>query len=94
MLAGWTLTIALSILALAGDLPQRPAPRPVASVSHAQCVPGVRSAAAPARPREGAIRPGWELGAPGLREKWEAGERDDFWPYGRSMREVLAASER
>ncbi len=40
------------------------------------------------------IRPDWDLGAPGLRERWEAGERDDFWPYGRSMREVLAGSER
>jgi len=40
------------------------------------------------------IRPDWDLGAPGLREKWEQGQRDDdFWPYGRSMREVLAARE-
>ena len=37
------------------------------------------------------IRPDWDLGAPGLHEKWEAGQRDDFWPYGRSMREVFAA---
>ncbi|MEX0629217.1 MAG: redoxin domain-containing protein [Chloroflexota bacterium] len=36
------------------------------------------------------IRPDWDLGASGLRERWEQGERDDFWPYGRSMREVLA----
>ena len=40
-----------------------------------------------------AIRPDWDLGAPGLREKWEQGQREDFWPYGRSMREVLAARE-
>jgi peroxiredoxin len=39
------------------------------------------------------IRPDWDLGAPGFHERWEQGERDDFWPYGRSMREVLAARE-
>ena len=37
------------------------------------------------------IRPDWDLSAPGLREKWEAGERGEFWPYGRSMREVFAS---
>jgi hypothetical protein len=36
------------------------------------------------------IRPDWDLGAPGLRDRWEQGARDDFWPYGRSLREVLA----
>ena len=35
-------------------------------------------------------RPDWDINAPGMRERWEAGTRDDFWPYGRSMREVLA----
>jgi hypothetical protein len=39
------------------------------------------------------IRPDWDLATPGLREQWEAGQRDDFWPYGRSMRELLAARE-
>lgn len=40
------------------------------------------------------IRPDWDLGASGLRGKWEQGQRDDdFWPYGRSMREVLATRE-
>ncbi|MFV2065237.1 MAG: redoxin domain-containing protein, partial [Chloroflexota bacterium] len=28
-------------------------------------------------------RPDWDLTAPGLREKWAANSRDDFWPYGR-----------
>jgi peroxiredoxin len=37
------------------------------------------------------IRPDWDLAKPGLREKWEAGDREDFWPYGRSMSEVFAA---
>jgi peroxiredoxin len=27
------------------------------------------------------IRPDWDLATPGLREKWDAGERGDFWPY-------------
>ena len=40
-----------------------------------------------------AIRPDWDLGIAGMRERWDAGTRDDFWPYGRSMREVLAARD-
>ncbi|HKZ91086.1 MAG TPA: redoxin domain-containing protein [Candidatus Limnocylindrales bacterium] len=36
-------------------------------------------------------RPDWDITAPGRREQWEAGARDDFWPYGRSMREVFAS---
>jgi peroxiredoxin len=36
-------------------------------------------------------RPDWDITAPEMRERWEAGAHDDFWPYGRSMREVLAA---
>lgn len=39
------------------------------------------------------IRPDWDLGAAGLRDAWLQGERDQFSPYGRSMREVLAARE-
>ena len=39
------------------------------------------------------VRSDWDLGAPGLRELWDAGARDDFWPYGLSMREVLAGQE-
>ncbi len=37
------------------------------------------------------VRPDWDLGKPGLREEWESGRRDDFWPYGLSMREVIAS---
>ncbi|MDQ3937342.1 MAG: redoxin domain-containing protein [Chloroflexota bacterium] len=36
------------------------------------------------------IRPDWDLAAPGLREKWDAGERDAFFPYGRKLSEVFA----
>jgi peroxiredoxin len=36
------------------------------------------------------IRPDWDLGAPGLREEWEREDKSRHWPYGRSLREVLA----
>jgi peroxiredoxin len=39
-------------------------------------------------------RPDWDITRGDLREKWEAGVKDDFWPYGRSMREVFAARDR
>ena len=29
-----------------------------------------------------AIRPDWDLAAPGLRERWEAGDHSAFYPYG------------
>lgn len=38
------------------------------------------------------IRSDWDLGEPGLRESWERGDKSSFWPYGRSMKEVLAKS--
>lgn len=28
-----------------------------------------------------ACRPDWDLSAPGLRERWDAGDRESFWPY-------------
>ncbi len=28
-----------------------------------------------------AIRPDWDLSAPGLHDRWQAGDRDLFWPY-------------
>lgn len=27
------------------------------------------------------VRPDWDLSAPGLRERWERGEGESFWPY-------------
>ena len=39
------------------------------------------------------VRPDWDLGAPGLREEWERGDKRRFWPYGRTFREVLAGEE-
>jgi peroxiredoxin len=38
------------------------------------------------------IRSDWDLGKPGLREAWDRGDKSAFWPYGRSMKEVLANS--
>ena len=39
------------------------------------------------------LRPDWDITAPGLRARWDAGSRDDFWPYGRSIREVLEGGD-
>jgi len=36
------------------------------------------------------VRPDWDLSDPQLRAAWKAGENSRFWPYGRSLREVLA----
>ena len=32
------------------------------------------------------IRPDWDLSADGLREAWERGEKDPFFPYGERLR--------
>jgi peroxiredoxin len=44
------------------------------------------------------IRPDWDLGAPGLREAWEAGEKSRFWPYDeeaiKDIENIVAASHR
>jgi peroxiredoxin len=37
------------------------------------------------------IRPDWELGAPGFREKWDAGEKSHFWPYDDQAHAEIAA---
>ena len=37
------------------------------------------------------IRPDWELGAPGSREKWDAGEKSHFWPYDDRAHAEIAA---
>ena len=40
------------------------------------------------------IRPDWDLGAPGLREAWEAGEKSRFWPYDEdAIREIESIIE-
>jgi peroxiredoxin len=38
------------------------------------------------------IRPDWDLSDPQLRREWQQGEKDRFWPYGKSMKEVFAAA--
>jgi peroxiredoxin len=36
------------------------------------------------------IRPDWDLSDPELRAAWERGEKDRFWPYGKTLADVLA----
>jgi len=36
------------------------------------------------------VRPDWDLATPGLRERWDAGDRAGFWPYGRPISELIA----
>jgi peroxiredoxin len=36
------------------------------------------------------IRPDWDITSPEFRAAWERGDRDRFFPYGKSMREVFA----
>jgi hypothetical protein len=35
------------------------------------------------------IRPDWKIDTPQMREKWERGEKKAFFPYGKSLRQVL-----
>ncbi|MCE5190211.1 MAG: redoxin domain-containing protein [Actinomycetia bacterium] len=39
------------------------------------------------------IRPDWKIDTPEMRAAWDRGERDMFWPYGLSMREIIERSE-
>jgi peroxiredoxin len=34
------------------------------------------------------VRPDWDLGAPGLRDAWEAGQRERFYPYAQERSAV------
>jgi peroxiredoxin len=36
------------------------------------------------------IRPDWDLSDAKIRAAWAAGDKSKFWPYGRSLREILA----
>jgi peroxiredoxin len=36
------------------------------------------------------IRPDWQIDTPEIRASWEKGDKDRFFPYGKSMNEVLA----
>jgi len=44
------------------------------------------------------IRPDWDLGAPGLRGAWDAGDKSDFWPYDeeafQEIEAIVSASHR
>jgi peroxiredoxin len=39
------------------------------------------------------IRPDWDLTVPELREAWQRGEKERFWPYGKRLREVFAQGD-
>lgn len=39
------------------------------------------------------IRPDWDLGAPGLREAWQLGQKEKFYPYGKRLNEVFAQAK-
>ncbi len=36
------------------------------------------------------IRPDWRIDTPEWRERWERGERDAFWPYGKGLVYAIA----
>jgi len=36
------------------------------------------------------IRPDWDITDPQLRAAWKAGDKSRFWPYGKSLQQVLA----
>ena len=36
------------------------------------------------------IRPDWAIDTPEMRARWERDDKDAFFPYGKSMQEVLA----
>lgn len=35
------------------------------------------------------VRPDWKIDTPEMRQKWEAGEKDGFYPYGKSWEQVF-----
>lgn len=35
------------------------------------------------------VRPDWKIDTPEMRRKWDAGEKDDFYPYGKSWEQVF-----
>jgi peroxiredoxin len=54
--------------------------------------PSIEELRADLREIRRSISPDWDLAAPGLREAWERGERDTFFPYGTSTADLLRAS--
>ncbi len=39
------------------------------------------------------VRPDWDLSAPGLRAKFESGDQDEFYPYGKTHAQVFAEQQ-
>src|ERR671933_3028839 len=54
--------------------------------------PSIEELRADLREIRRSISPDWDLAAPGLREAWERGERETFFPYGTSTTDLLRAS--
>jgi len=54
--------------------------------------PSIEELRADVREIRRSISPDWDLAAPGLREAWERGERDRFFPYETSTADLLRAS--
>ena len=52
-----------------------------------------RSCARTCGPSTAKVRPDWDLSAPGLREKWDAGDHDGFYPYGKTHAQVFAEQD-
>jgi peroxiredoxin len=52
--------------------------------------PSVEELRADLRELRRSMAPDWDLSAPGLRDAWERGDRSQFFPYGKSMKETLA----
>ncbi len=39
------------------------------------------------------IRPDWKIDTPEMRARWDSGERDSFWPYGKTLEQVFAEED-
>jgi hypothetical protein len=35
------------------------------------------------------IRPDWRIDTPEMREKWERGGKNEFFPYGKTLKQIL-----
>ncbi len=35
------------------------------------------------------VRTDWDISRPELRAAWERGDKGQFWPYGRRLREIF-----
>jgi hypothetical protein len=40
-----------------------------------------------------ACRPDWDITAPGFREQWDQGRKENFYPYGKTYAETLGEQD-